>query len=71
MKPTLPSLESFGQTRTLFLTAGTSAAILLTPRGKAHRQRKMHFTDPQAALVWCIAERANLVYLAAPIPALN
>ena len=57
--------------RTLFYTASSRAAVLVTDRGGRHRSRRMRFADAHAALDWCAAHRCNMVYFAAVDPARN
>ena len=65
-KPTNGLFAPDPNVRTLFIAAGNSAAVLVTPIGAKHRQRTMRFPDPHAALTWCERHGANLVYTAQP-----
>lgn len=49
----------------LFFDAGTSSAVLVQGAGKRKR-RVLRFTDPHAALDYCITRGAQFVYLPAP-----
>ncbi len=62
----LPEFPGFPQSKTLFITAAVKIGVLLTPRGVGYRKRQMRFADPHAALSWCEAHGASLVFLNAP-----
>jgi len=47
-----------------FSRSGTNAAILVTRKGDQLSQTVKRFTDPHAALDWCIKRKAGFVYAA-------
>ena len=66
MQHTLNLPDSFGAHRTLFVTAGTPAAVLVSRQGPRQRKRTLRFPDAPAALAWALAHAANMVYIANP-----
>ena len=57
----LPVQNPFGQSKTLFMTAASRQAILVTIAGKKMRRRTIKFLDAHAALDWCLKRRAGFV----------
>jgi hypothetical protein len=68
----MPSKTNAGQT--LFLGAadpdGLCQGLVMTV-GRRGRGKPRHFPNVRAALDWCLANRAGLVYWPIPSPALN
>ena len=69
----LPVPDPSSQSKTLFMAVPGNAAILDTRKGETMRRRSLAFTDPHAALDWCLARSAGFVltFGRAPDPSLN
>jgi hypothetical protein len=67
----LPGADPFNQPKTLFLIAPGREGILLIRTGAKFRSRRKRFSDPHAALDWCIANRAGMVFYQAADPKRN
>ena len=61
----IPMPEAFGQFQTLFYVEGKPTAILVKSLHGRRRERVLKLATAQAALAWCQARRAMLVYLPA------
>ena len=48
---------------TMFYTEGNPSAVLVTNQGDRLTRRHSRFKSAQAALAWCIVQRAKFVYL--------
>ena len=60
----IPPLEFYGpHGNTLFMTAATSRAVLVTRAGKRMRRRALDFANEHAALDWCLSRRAIFVLM--------
>lgn len=62
---------SAGFSKTVFMTAGNPAAILLQRRGRRFVTRKMKFADAHQALDWCLGNQASFHCLPPADPAKN
>jgi hypothetical protein len=62
---------SAGFSKTVFMTAGSGAAVLVQRRGKKFVERELKFADAHAALDWCLKHQANFSYLQGADPAQN
>ncbi|HUS37350.1 MAG TPA: hypothetical protein VM680_18530 [Verrucomicrobiae bacterium] len=58
----MPMPASFGQFKTLFVTAGLKTAMLVTSVNGRMGQRRKNFADPHAALSWCESHGAMMVF---------
>jgi hypothetical protein len=58
----MPMPSSFGQFKTLFVSGGLKAAILVTSVNGRQRQRSREFKDAHAALDWCVENGAMMVF---------
>jgi hypothetical protein len=58
----MPMPASFGQFKTLFVSGGLKAAILVTSMNGLQRQRARRFANAHAALDWCEANGAMMVF---------
>jgi len=47
----------------MFYTEGNPSAVLVTNQGDRLTRRHSRFKSAQAALAWCIVQRAKFVYL--------
>ena len=55
-----PQRKSYSQT--VFFVEGFQAAVIVTAIGDRLSERRRRFISPEAALAWCRANRAGLVY---------
>jgi hypothetical protein len=62
----MPMPASFGQFKTLFVSSGLKAAILVTSVNGVQRQRARRFKDAHRALDWCDANGAMMVFTPRP-----
>ena len=60
-----------GFSKTLFLAAGSAAAVLVQRRGKKMSERPMQFADAHAALTWCEQNGAGFYWFPAADPGRN
>lgn len=67
----VPDFAGFPQSKTLFISAPVKVGVLLTPRGRSYRKTELPFASATAALAWCEAHGASLVYINAADPAAN
>jgi hypothetical protein len=59
-----------GQTKTMFYSEGNPAATLVTNRAGRRSVKSFEFPQAEAALAWCRAHGAMLIYLP-PDPSRN
>jgi hypothetical protein len=50
-----------GQTKTLFVMEGNKLAMLVSP---GHGPKPRRFANPHAALAWCLANHASMIFTA-------
>lgn len=59
------------QSKTLFVVEGRKTALLYTNERGKESTRRIKIADPHAALAWCIAHRAGMVFTLAALPEHN
>jgi hypothetical protein len=64
-------IDPFSHPKTMFLPSPGNEAIIVTRAGSRFRSRRKRFGDPHAALNWCIANDAALVFWKALASASN
>lgn len=67
----VPGSDPFSQPKTLFLPAPGTAGVLVIRDAAGLRSRNKRFASAHAALDWCQAHRAALVFWPLPDPARN
>lgn len=62
MKPPPFNMEGFSAAQTVFYSTPGKRAVLVKNEGGKRRTQQLTFADPHAALAWCLAHGAALVY---------
>lgn len=61
--------EGFGQSKTLFVQGGRRTAALVENLNGKRTSQVMQFSDPHAALDWCLGHESVMVFVPARVGA--